>query len=719
MKNYDFLRETPILFKKYKVLKKLGEGGWGSVYLGKTIINGELVAIKAEPKSIRKPLLESEAFILEHIKGFGIPEVLSFGKNKHFNILVEHLLGENLYDIFNKKGGKLSWEEICLIAIQVLERIEYVHSKGYIHRDIKPDNFCIGKPDKNVIYIIDFGLCKKYISSKTKNHIKFGFTGKITGTLRFASANALRGGEQSRKDDLISIGYMIIFFMKKNLPWQFIKAKNGEKKHALIYRMKRIYSPELLCLNLPKQMKEYMDYVQSLTFAQNPNYKYIQNLFKSILKDRNKNPDNLLFSWIKPSDLPYLKKYVNPTLRKASPQQRLLKNIREISKEKQIRESSANSFSNNTCESAISNIDSNMKIIKDISKDDFGSDNNINIFNSTSKKETNTMMVNCDKIIENKLFEDFDKIDNEINNNMNNNNINNNINKDSNCSLINYEKIKNKIKQKDEEKEVADIIMNIKINKEKYYMNNQIKNSKLKNEVNGTEVKEKNNNTPKNPKLYNNCIKYNNDFMNKSNDENKKTSKQNYIKENKKLNTNKISNINQKTNNNNYYILTEPKDTISDINNQKFGILTEQYYNINSRKHEKNKEQKNNNHMMTNINLYYGNKVNNNIMQFKAIENKNCLINKSGKNKNFKVIKEYESFHHDEKIKINNNNSNYDNIQKNNFNQIPMDSIGNNYLSMEQNPIHNNANFNKKKFNYSINLMPLNSGILDKNVHDY
>ena len=215
MKKYDFLKESPFIFKKYQVMKKLGEGSFGEVYLGKTLYNGEFVAIKTEQNKGGKSALESEAYILKYITGFGIPEILSFGRTKHFRVLVEPLLGENLFEIFNKVQGKLSIEEICLIAIQVLERIEFVHSKGYIHRDIKPHNFMIGKKDKNVIYIIDFGLSIKYISSKTNNHVKFIKLGKFCGTLRFASSNAIRGGQQSRKDDLTEIGYIIIFLSKK------------------------------------------------------------------------------------------------------------------------------------------------------------------------------------------------------------------------------------------------------------------------------------------------------------------------------------------------------------------------------------------------------------------------------------------------------------------------------------------------------------------------
>ena len=220
-----FIKENPVIFKKYRVIKKLREGAFGVIYLGKIIENNEYVALKVEKRKIIKSILESEAFLLYSIAGLGIPEVKSFGKVKNYNVLVQPLLGKSLFEIFNENHKKMPLEDICLIGKQVLDRIQWIHSKYIIHRDIKPDNFLIGKKDPNVIYLIDFGLSKKYRSSTTNKHIRFGFTGKLTGTVRFALANALRGGEQSRRDDIESIGYMLVFFLKQKLPWQGVIAK--------------------------------------------------------------------------------------------------------------------------------------------------------------------------------------------------------------------------------------------------------------------------------------------------------------------------------------------------------------------------------------------------------------------------------------------------------------------------------------------------------------
>ena len=141
-----------------------------------------------------------------------MPEVVSFGYSGKYNILIQSLLGESLGRIFFKNNNFFPLKDICMLSIQILHRIEYVHSKFLIHRDIKPENFLIGEPDKYLIYIIDFGLSKKYKSSRTNKHIKFQLIKKFTGTARYASLNAIKGAEQSRRDDLEAIGYMLLFF---------------------------------------------------------------------------------------------------------------------------------------------------------------------------------------------------------------------------------------------------------------------------------------------------------------------------------------------------------------------------------------------------------------------------------------------------------------------------------------------------------------------------
>ena len=324
----QFIKENPIIFKKYKVIKKLGEGAFGDVYLGKKIDNNSYVAIKVEQRKIIKPILKTEAFLLYSIAGLGIPEVKSFGKVKNYNILIEPLLGRSLFDIFTENNKEMAMGDVCLIAIQVIDRIQWIHSKYIVHRDIKPDNFLIGRKDPNVLYLIDFGLSKKYRSSTTNKHIRFGFTGKLTGTVRFASANALRGGEQSRRDDIESIGYMLVYFLKKRLPWQGIAGNKKMERYLKIYKLKKNTTPEELCSGLPPEMVEYMSYSKSLEFEQEPDYNYLRKLFNKMLKRIHNSNDILVFSWIKSKDLPNLKNPVNPATRKDSPQSRIYKKIK-------------------------------------------------------------------------------------------------------------------------------------------------------------------------------------------------------------------------------------------------------------------------------------------------------------------------------------------------------------------------------------------------------
>ena len=233
----------------------------------------------------------------------GVPEVLSFGYSGKYNILVQSLLAQSLGKIFYKNKNYFSLKDICMLSIQILHRIEHVHSKFIIHRDIKPENFLIGNPDKYLIYIIDFGLSKKYKSSRTNKHIQFQLTKKFTGTARYASLNAIRGAEQSRRDDLEAIGYMIMYFFNNGkLPWQGISCKGKGEKYIKIYIMKKNLDLEEFCKYMPKEIIIYMEYCRNLEFEQKPDYDYLRSLFENILKFKGINND-LQFSWIKDTSI--------------------------------------------------------------------------------------------------------------------------------------------------------------------------------------------------------------------------------------------------------------------------------------------------------------------------------------------------------------------------------------------------------------------------------
>jgi serine/threonine protein kinase len=207
------------IFGKYKLLKIIGKGSFGSVFKGKNLITKEQVAIKVEDFKVSGNVLENEAYFLFYLKNFGIPELKSFGVHHRYKMLVQTLLGENTEYIISNRH-KTNYKDICMIAIQLLDRLEYIHSKYVIHRDLKPENIMVDLETKSIVYLIDFGMAKKYRSGKTKKHIKFSIPYRLTGTARYCSVNALRGTEQSRRDDLESAGYVLIYLAnKKFLPW--------------------------------------------------------------------------------------------------------------------------------------------------------------------------------------------------------------------------------------------------------------------------------------------------------------------------------------------------------------------------------------------------------------------------------------------------------------------------------------------------------------------
>ena len=325
----NFIKKYPLIFKKFRPIKHLCKGAFCDIYAGINILTKEKVAIKVEERYKMDKNLETECYFLFSLKGLGIPKVISFGHNKEYDILVMPLLGKSLHEIQSTKNFNFEFKDICLMAIQIIERIQWVHSQKIIHRDIKPDNFLIGLDDPNIIYLIDFGLSKKYRSSITGNHIKCTRIKKFVGSLRYASINALRLREQSRRDDLESLGYMLIYLIKGKLPWDNIKIDNKRTSYLKFSQYKKNISPELLCNNLPEEFLDYVKYVRNLNFEDEPDYNYLKSLFQIMLNKQGFEEKKIFFSWINENNISRIKKEINLSKRTSSSRGRILNKIRK------------------------------------------------------------------------------------------------------------------------------------------------------------------------------------------------------------------------------------------------------------------------------------------------------------------------------------------------------------------------------------------------------
>ena len=281
--------KNKLIFKKYRLIKKIGKGSFGFVYSAENIKDKNMpkVAVKLEEKTRSVNILEKESNFLLLLNGVGIPKIISYGYNSEYFILIQELLGKNLIQIVKSlKIDKFNIKDIAMIALQVIDRMEYIHSKNVVHRDIKPENFLIGLENEAFIYLIDFGISRKYRSSKTGKHIQFSLTGRLFGTIKFLSYNATRGVEQTRRDDMISVGYMLINLSGIKLPWEHlnIKDKSGKNiNHAKILELKKLLKPEEICKGLPEELTEYIRYCYNLNFEQKPDYEYLRGLFKNLL----------------------------------------------------------------------------------------------------------------------------------------------------------------------------------------------------------------------------------------------------------------------------------------------------------------------------------------------------------------------------------------------------------------------------------------------------
>ena len=277
------------IFGKYKLIEKLGQGSFGSIYKSQSKDSKKFYAVKIEDMRDEEYVLEDESKYLSYLNVKRVPKVKYFGYYGTYIILVMELLGKSLDKIFSElPTKKMSVRCVCNIAYQLLTIFEKIHNNDIIHRDIKPGNIAVGLEENNkFLYVLDFGLAKIYRNIKTKKHEPFVKGKKLIGNARYSSINALEGGTQSRRDDLESIGYMLIFFLVGRLPWQGYIANNKEDKYAKIKEIKQKTTSEELCKDLPPQLEEYIKYTRNLGYEQDPDYEYLKNLFLNLLKNYN------------------------------------------------------------------------------------------------------------------------------------------------------------------------------------------------------------------------------------------------------------------------------------------------------------------------------------------------------------------------------------------------------------------------------------------------
>ena len=224
-----------LIFNKYKIKKLINKSSFSLLYEGLNIKENEPVVLKFEKRTNQFHYLESEAFVLFNIKGFGIPKIITYGKNNNYNILIEEMLGLSIQELWKVNISKKDLlKNLCMLALQMIDRLQYIHSKDIIHKDIKPNNFLIGRKDPKNIYLIDFGFSQKYRSSRTGKHIQFKKAKIMCGSLKYLSINGNKGYVSSRRDDLESLAYVLISLTHNSLPWSNVIFTEKNHKKAII-----------------------------------------------------------------------------------------------------------------------------------------------------------------------------------------------------------------------------------------------------------------------------------------------------------------------------------------------------------------------------------------------------------------------------------------------------------------------------------------------------
>ncbi|GKV21735.1 hypothetical protein SLEP1_g31688 [Rubroshorea leprosula] len=280
----------------YKIERKLGKGGFGQVFVGRRVNGGNEratgagameVALKFEHRNSKGcnygPPYEWQVYTA--LGGsHGVPKVHYKGRQGDYYIMVMDMLGPSLWDVWNNSGQAMSTEMVACIAVESLSILEKMHSKGYVHGDVKPENFLLGQPStsqEKKLFLVDLGLATKWKDGGSGQHVDYDQRPDMfRGTVRYASVHAHLGRTASRRDDLESLAYTLIFLHRGRLPWQ---GYQGDNKSFLVCKKKMATTPEVLCCFCPAPLKQFLEIVMNMKFDEEPNYAKLISLFDSLL----------------------------------------------------------------------------------------------------------------------------------------------------------------------------------------------------------------------------------------------------------------------------------------------------------------------------------------------------------------------------------------------------------------------------------------------------
>ena len=272
---------------RFKILDLIGKGGFSDVHLGVDTKTSTDVAIKIENRINRRHLV-NEAEMYHKLRGKNcsfVPNIFYYGvellRGEGVQILVMEKLGASLEDIF-KEHGHFSVAAVQKLSVQLISCLQSLHELKIIHRDVKPGNFLMGLDEKaDTVHVVDFGLSTSYWNESTNSHYEFEQNCSRKGTYLFMSINTQLKYRPSRRDDLESLGYMLVYLAKKSLPWLGLKESESSTKMEMVLSKKRAATSDFICQGLPRGFAEYIDYCRSLRFSEEPDYCYLKKLFQS------------------------------------------------------------------------------------------------------------------------------------------------------------------------------------------------------------------------------------------------------------------------------------------------------------------------------------------------------------------------------------------------------------------------------------------------------